>query len=223
MGYYLFMKIDLHTHSYYSYDGYCSPKEMLEQALKKGLEGIALTDHDTTKGWDDALKAAKELNGTVILGEEIKTRQGDVLGLFLKRGTKGKGKDADEVLREIKAQGGVAIIPHPFHCCERFKDDLRKYKGLVDGIEVFNARLPFSKADKQALAFAQENDFAKTASSDAHYHAGVGYAYTIAEEAKSLEQFKKAILERKTKTEGAKAPLAYLIFPLLAKIKNYLK
>lgn len=217
------MKIDLHTHSYYSYDGLCSPRKMLKAAQAKGLDGIAITDHETSKGWDDARTAAAELNMLIVLGEEIKTKQGDILGLFLKQEIKGKGEDAAKVIREIKAQGGIAIIPHPFHPPEQFKADLRGYKDLIDGIEVFNARLPFRGPDKKALACAKENDLGMTAGSDAHYYAGVGYAYTIVEGASSLEEFKQGILQKQTKTEGRKAPLGYLIAPMLGKIKNCFK
>ena len=215
------MKIDLHTHSYYSYDALCSPRKMLKEAQTKGLNGLAITDHDTVKGWDDALKAAAELNMLIILGEEIKTKQGDVLGLFLNKEIKGKGEEAVKVIKEIKEQGGVAIIPHPFHSPEQFKDDLKKYIDLIDGIEVFNARRPFSGPDKKAFAFAEENNLAMTAGSDAHFYAGVGYAYTIVEEANNLDEFKTGILNRKTKTKGSKAPLLYAAIPAIAKIKNY--
>ncbi len=214
------MKIDLHTHSYYSYDALCSPRKMLKAAQVKGLDGIAITDHDTTKGWDDAIKAAKGLNMLIVLGEEIKTKQGDVLGLFLTKEIKGKGEDAVKVIKEIKEQGGVAIIPHPFHYGQRFKEDLNKCKDLIDGIEVFNARLPFGGADKKALAYAQENNLTMTAGSDAHFYAGVGYAYTIVEGVSNLDEFKKGILAGQTKTKGSKAPLLYAAIPALAKIKN---
>ncbi len=211
------MKIDLHCHSYYSRDGISSPKKLIKTALKKGLDGIALTDHDTTKGWPAAIKAAKKLGAVLILGEEIKTKQGDILGIFLRKEINGKGKDAGLVIAEIKKQQGIVVIPHPFHFHEKFRDDLEKYVDLIDGIEVFNARLPFKSADEKALKFARKYNLAITAGSDAHCYKAIGYAYTEAK-AKNLEEFKKAILKKKTKTEGKKAPLFYLIFPLLAKL-----
>lgn len=212
------MKIDLHTHSCYSYDGFSSPREMLLVAREKGLNGIALTDHNTTKGWDETLITAKELNMLIVLGEEIKTERGDILGLFLKEEI--KSRQAEEVIKEIKAQGGLVVIPHSFHFFERFRG-LEIYKELLNGIEVFNARLPFSGADKSALAFAQKNSLAMTAGSDAHYCAGVGYAYTIVEAAENLEEFKTGILEKRSVAEGQKSPLFHLIFPLLGKIKSF--
>lgn len=214
------MKIDLHTHSYYSKDGSSSPEKLIKMALKKGLDGIALTDHDTIAGWKEATIAAKKLNAVLILGEEIKTKRngkivGDILGLFLKEEI--KSKEPFQVIKEIHSQNGIAIIAHPFHFLENFKDDLKKYKDLIDGIEVFNARQPFSFLDKKAFEFAKKYNLAMTAGSDAHFWREAGDAYTIVQDAKSLEEFKKAIFEKRTKTKGKKSPLYYLIFPTLAK------
>lgn len=215
------MKIDLHCHSYYSGDGISLPEKLIKTVLKKGLDGIALTDHDTTAGWEEAMKVAEKLNAILILGEEIKTKRngktiGDILGLFLKKEI--KSQEPFEVIKEIKTQGGIAIISHPFHFPENFKESLEKYKNLIDGIEVFNARLPFSFQDKKSLEFAKKYNLAMTAGSDAHYYGGAGDAYVIASEAKNLEEFKKAILEKKTKTEGKKSSPFYLVFPALARI-----
>lgn len=215
------MKIDLHCHSCYSRDGFSSPEKLIKTALKKGLDGIALTDHNTTAGWKETMRVAEKLNAVLILGEEIKTKRngkiiGDILGLFLKEEI--KSREPFEVIKEIKAQGGIVIIPHPFHFPENFRESLEKYKDSINGIEVFNARLPFSFPDKKALQFAKKYNLAMTAGSDAHYYGGVGDAYVIANEAKNLEEFKKAILGKKIKIGGKKSSHFYLVFPTLARI-----
>lgn len=215
------MRIDFHCHSYYSKDGISSPEKLIKSALKKGLDGIALTDHDTNAGWKEAIKAAERLNAVLILGEEIKTKKngktiGDILGLFLQKEI--KSKEIFEVIKEIKEQGGIVIIPHPFHFPENFKDDLGKYVYLIDGVEVFNARLPFSFQDKKALEFAKKNNLATIAGSDAHSWREIGDAYTIAENIKNLEEFKKAILKKRVKTKGKKSSWCSLIIPTLARI-----
>jgi len=214
------MKIDLHCHSYYSYDGLSSPEKLIKSALKKGLDGIAITDHDTTASWEEALLAAKKLNTFLILGQEIRTKEGDILGLFLKRGI--KAKTFLGAIKEIKNQGGIAIIPHPFHFLKKFKGNLESYKNLIDGIEVFNSRGLFGN-DKKALEFAKKNNLAQLAGSDTHYHKCVGDAFTVVEGAKNLEDFKKGIIERKTKTEGKKTFIFYLIYPFLAKLLKKLR
>jgi len=209
------MKIDLHCHSYYSYDGISSPEKLIKSALKKGLDGIAITDHDTITGWKEALLAAKKLNAFLILGEEVKTKEGDILGLFLKEEI--KTKTPLEAIKEIKNQGGIAMVPHPFHFLKKFKGNLETYKNLIDGIEVFNSRALFGN-DKKALEFVKRNNLAQLAGSDAHYHKCVGDAFTIVERAENLENLKKGILERKTKIEGKRTFFFYLIYPKAERI-----
>lgn len=205
------MKIDLHCHSYYS-DGVSSPSKIVESAFKKGLDGIAITDHKTARGGPEAIKAARKFGILLVLGEEVETRQGDVLALFLKEEIKIKNRELVEVAREIKKQEGIVVIPHPFHIKVKFRGNLERYKDIIDGIEVFNARWPTISPDQRAYCFAQKHNLAIIGASDAHYCREVGYGYTIAEEAKNLQEFKKAILGRKTRFEGKKAPLRYLIF-----------
>lgn len=207
------MKIDLHCHSYYSHDGTSSPERLIKTALEKGLDGIALTDHKTTAGWEEAIKAAKKLKAVLILGQEIKTKLGDVLGLFLKKEV--KSKELMAVIKEIKEQDGIVILPHPFYPLKSFKGDILKYKDLIDGIEIFNAKSILSLANKKAARFAQKYNLATIAGSDAHYYKNVGDAYTLAEEAKNLAEFKAAILKKQTKIEGKiSSPLSLLFIPL---------
>lgn len=217
------MKIDFHCHSYYSNDAISSPKELIENALKKGLDGIALTDHNTAKGWNEAITAAKELGALLVLGEEIKTERngetvGDVLGLFLQKEI--KSREPFEVMKEIKSQGGIVVIPHPFHFYEGFKDDLRKYVNLIDGMEVFNARMRFTFSGKKSMDFAKNHNLAMISSSDAHHKSSAGNAFTLAD-AENLEDFKKNILEKKTKIGGKKSPIYQLIFPMIGRFLKH--
>ncbi len=211
------MKIDLHCHTLYSYDGASSPERIIKRAIEMGLDGIAITDHENAKGWQEALEMGKKMNFLVVLGEEMKTNKGDVLGLFMKEQIDGYKKDPRWVMEEIKKQGGLVIIPHPFHGIERFKDDMEKYLDLIDGIEVFNGRKPMSSPDKKAYEFAKKHNLAMTGGSDSHYYKGVGCAYTECE-AKTIEELKKCILQKKTAAEGKKSPFIYIVTPLLAKI-----
>lgn len=87
------------------------------------------------------------------------------------------------------------MIPHPFHYGEGFRDDLTNYLDLINAIEVFNARKPFSNPDKQALEFANKHNLATTGGSDSHYYKGVGYGYTESD-SNTLEDFKISILEK---------------------------
>ncbi|MDD5696592.1 MAG: PHP domain-containing protein [Candidatus Pacebacteria bacterium] len=211
------MKIDLHCHTKHSYDASSDLKDIIKEARKKGLDGIAVADHDNTRAWEEAKKA----DFPVILGEEIKTSKGDVLGLFLKEEIKGRKKDPRWVMEEIKKQGGVVVVPHPFHDVERFRDDLENYLDLIDGLEVFNGRRPFSFPDKKAYEFALKHNLAMTGGTDAHYFRPIGDVYTECE-AKTLEEFKQALLNRKTRAKGKKSNLIYFFCPMIEKTKRFL-
>ncbi|OQX00506.1 hypothetical protein BWK69_01280 [Candidatus Parcubacteria bacterium A4] len=216
------MKIDLHCHSKYSYDAGSSVEKLIIQAKKIGLDGIAITDHDNTDGWKDAIELSEKYDFLIILGEEIKTIKGDVIGLFLKEEIKGYKKDPRWVMEQIKKQGGIVLIPHPFHGMEKFKDNLENYLDLIDAIEVFNGREPFSSPDKIARLFAEKHNIAMTGGSDAHYYKPVGDSYTETH-ANNLEKFKQAILDRKTIANGKKSNIIYSLCPVVEKIKRFFK
>jgi len=209
------MKIDLHNHSYWSGDGLSSPEKLIKEALKKGLDGIAITDHDTVDGWPEAIEAAKKLNAFLVLGQEINTEKGDLLGLFLKK--KVESRDFSKAVKEIKDQGGIAILPHPFHFPENFKGKIKDVAKDIDGLEVFNSRGPLIAFDRMALVAAKDNGLAMTGGSDTHIHNTCGNAYTEAE-VKTLEEFKTALLERKTRVTGKKSSIFYLIAPMTARV-----
>jgi len=218
------MKIDLHCHSYYSRDGISSPEKLLKTALKKGLDGIALTDHNTTAGWKEAMRAAEKLNAVLILGQEIKIKKegktiGEILGYFLKEEINPEGKSVEEIINEIKKQGGIAVVAHPFYWRKPFRD-LEKYKNLADGVEVFNSRSQTKRGNKKAFDFAQKNNLPITAGSDAHSCFEVGNGY-IETEAKTLDELKEAILEKRLKIFGKQSPIFVQIFTGLGKLLHF--
>ena len=209
----------MHCHTKYSIDALPSLDKIFKQAKKRGLDGIAITDHDNTDGWSDAIEAAKKYNMQVVLGEEIKSKNGDILALFIKEEIRMRKEDPEKVINKIHRQGGIAIIPHPFDNANPFKN-IEKYIDLADGIEVFNSRRFFNRDNKEAQEFYKKHPhLCFTAGSDAHAASGVGYAY-IESPADNLEDFKKDILNKKVKWFGQKAPMVYLLAPSVKKIKN---
>jgi len=216
------MKIDMHCHTKYSVDALSSLDEIFKQVKEKGLDGIAITDHNNIKGWEDAVAMAKKYDMKVILGEEVRSKNGDILGLFLLQGINMKGEDPEKIIREIKRQNGIVIIPHPFDFKKPF-EDLEKYISMIDGIEIFNARRFMNIDNIKAKQFTEKYpELVITAGSDAHAAPGAGYAY-IESPAKNLKEFKKDILSKNINWHGKKAPPVYLLVPTLKKIINLFK
>ena len=215
------MKIDLHTHTYYSNDGVFSPEAIIKAAHKKGLDGIAITDHNTTAGWKRAIEAAKKLNVQLILGEEIKIKKegktlGEILGYFLKEEINPKGKTAEQIIEEIKNQGGIAIIAHPHHWRKPFKE-MEKYCSLVDGIEVFNSRSQSKNGNAKALEFAKRRNLPMTAGSDCHSPLEVGRAF-VESNAKNLDELKEDILNKRVKIRGKQSSFLGQLFATTGKL-----
>ena len=211
------MKIDLHCHTFFSKDGTSSIESMIKQGKKKRIDGIAITDHENTDAWEEAIFWGKKLKFEVILGEEIKSSKGDVLGLFMKKNIDGEGKDPMWIMKEIKNQGGLVFIPHPFHELEGFNSSIENYINIIDGVEIFNGRRPFHKGDRLAEIIATKYNLTKIGGSDSHYHKTVGNVYTECN-ANNLSDYKKELIKRQTIVSGKKASLKYFVFPLMKKI-----
>ncbi len=174
------IRADLHNHSYYSPDSVASPEALLRRAKKRRIDVLAVTDHDTTRGGLVAQElAAKSFPGVrVIVGEEVRTRDGGILGLFLSEEVP-PGLSAEETVTRIKAQGGVAGAPHPF---DMFRSGLKpevleRIAPDLDFIEGLNARMIASSHNERAREFAESHGLAMSAASDAHSPGEAGRAY----------------------------------------------
>jgi len=211
------MKLDLHVHTKYSKDSFCSAYKALKAAKKKGLDGIAITDHDSIKGWPEAIEAAKKLNMLLVLGEEIKCKERiEVLGLFLKKEI--HPDSLDNVVKEIKKQNGLVILAHPFYKKNSFSE-IGGYVKKVDAMELLNSRRTIGQNRKAKILYQHlKENVAITASSDAHTSFEIGTAYTEAN-AKNLDDFKKAILNKKTTIHGKRSPWTVHIISSLANLR----
>ena len=168
------MKYDFHIHSKYSADGFVSPQDIVKTALKAGLTGIAVTDHNTIKGALEAKKyAGKELEG--IVGSEILTDKGEVIGLFLTEDI--NSFNILDVLNDIKSQNGAVILPHPFDSVRNTSvhpdAELSKF---LDSVEVFNSRCVRMSFNDRARDYAEKNHLHMIAGSDAHFRNEIGNA-----------------------------------------------
>ena len=169
--------VDLHCHSRGSFDCLSAPKDMVKAAHDRGLTHLAITDHDRI----DVAQEARTLAPaglTVIVGEEVKTRDGDLICLFLERAIP-PGLSAVETIAAAREQGGLVGIPHPF---DRLRGSLLRdatmasLAPLVDWVETFNARL-VGHGNEDAAAFALEHGLRAVAVSDAHSIMEIGVAY----------------------------------------------
>lgn len=166
------MIFDLHIHSNYSYDSILKPRKVIEVAKKKGLNGIAVTDHNTIQGGLEARNINKDPNFMVIVGCEIYTDIGDIIGLFLEKEI--KSRDYMGVIREIKDQGGIVVLPHPYRSHKLSSQLIEN----VDAIEVFNSRNNEYENIK-ASKLAEKYKKPILAGSDAHFASEIGNATLV--------------------------------------------
>lgn len=168
-------RIDLHAHTRVSHDGWTTPVAFAQRAARVGLDRIAVTDHGTLKG---ALAAAAVDPERIIIGEEMRCREGlDLIGLFLQE-TIPDGLPARETADAIRAQGGVVYAPHPFAYLRHVRERAALAFELADVIEAFNSRAFAPVWNRRATSAAREAGRPAFASSDAHFPWEIGRAWT---------------------------------------------
>jgi len=193
---------DLHVHTTYSKDSLITPKDLVYYAKKRGLDAVAVTDHDQLEG---ARKIAKETDFLIIPGMEVSSRDGHIVALNVQELIP-KGLSAVETVERIHKAGGVAIACHPY---VYFKGCLRdNVCATFDAIEVINARaFPFKSSVKKAEQTAKKLGLSRVAGTDAHYGPQIGYAYTVIEAAEpSVEAITKAIVKGDCQPFGEPVP-----------------
>lgn len=168
-------KVDLHTHSVASPDGGITADQYQRAISTKLLDVIAVTDHNRI---DFAQELQKTIGDTIIVGEEIMTTAGEIVGLFLREVVE-PGLSPQETIRAIKSQGGIVYIPHPFETIRKgihpaILDELVNH---VDIIEVCNGRAFFQNKSEQVVVWTRVNNKIGAASSDAHGFRGLGSTY----------------------------------------------
>ena len=171
-------------------------EQIITRCLEIGINCIAITDHNTIDG---ALKMQSIAPFPVIIAEEILTSQGEIMGIFLKQGIP-SGLSIDQVVSQIRVQGGLVGIPHPFDIFRRsaLKNNiLEKLAEQIDVIEVFNSRNPLLRSSVRAQIFAQKYGIPGTAGSDAHTPSEIGNAYIEMPEFNGKDDFLNALAKGK--------------------------
>lgn len=199
--------IDPHIHTLYSHCSIAQPMDIILHSVKLGLGGIAIMDHNDVRGAKDAIKCCeylKELGKIpedflVIPGTEINTKNGHVGALFFEEVIK-KPLSVEDTVSIIQEAGGLAVAVHPYHS-SGIKDAI--FNCQFDAIEIFSGSVFNEKQFKQNLALVNDlrlSNLALLGSSDAHYVNAIGFCATAVKlEEKSLEGFRKAVIERKTR------------------------
>ncbi len=195
------MELDLHIHSRYSYDSFSDPKKIIKYSIKKGLNGVAITDHNTIKGSIEASKHIEE-DFVLIPGMEISTEVGHIIGLFLNEEI--RSRSGTEVIEEIKNQDGISILAHPFKRTDKIEDEIIK---KIDAVEVFNSRANTSRnlnANLEAENVAKKYNLPVTAGSDAHFYFEIGRGRVKIDlaDVSDLEEIKKSIMNKNLEVKG---------------------
>ncbi|MCB0877002.1 MAG: PHP domain-containing protein, partial [Solirubrobacterales bacterium] len=168
---------DLHMHTDHSNDCATPVEVLLETAKDRGMGAIAVTDHNEISGALAAREAAERDGGIkVIVGEEVKTaEQGEVIGLFLEEKID-RGMTMAETVAEIRRQGGLVYVPHPFDRLHSVPDyeHLLEMVEEIDILEVFNPRVAFSAFNEEAVRFAAKYRIVPGAGSDGHVAQALG-------------------------------------------------
>jgi len=183
------IKVDMHTHSEYSPDSRTPIASQAAAIKAAGLDVVAATDHNTIEG---ALRLRELADGfRVIVGEEVSSRDGEIIGLFLEKPVP-RGLSAEETIARIHDQGGLVSVPHPFSRNRRFhlrRSALERVWKDIDCIEVFNAREAFTQDNVRAAAFAKDKGLPGAVGSDAHRASEIGRAWVEVEDFVGRDDF----------------------------------
>jgi predicted metal-dependent phosphoesterase TrpH len=181
-------KFDLHVHTDAS-DSIVSPEEALLLAKQAGMDGIAITDHDTMEGYEEAKKFAKKIGIILIPAVEITTALGDILAYGVTKMPEGT---IVEIFDKIHAEGGAAAIAHPYASFRQinFHEIIDTIKHNIDAIEIYNAMTPLEDNVK-AMELAKKTGLPGIGGSDAHFPDAVGTAFTVTNIENVIEAIKK--------------------------------
>jgi glycosyltransferase involved in cell wall biosynthesis len=172
-----FIHCDLHMHTDHSPDCATPVEVLMETAEERGLGAIAITDHNEISGALEARALAERTGGIkVIVAEEVKTaHQGEVIGLFIESKIE-RGMSLQETIAEIKRQGGLVYVPHPFDRMHSVPDyeHLLDVVADIDILEVFNPRIAIDSFNEEAVRFARKYNIVPGAGSDSHVAQGLG-------------------------------------------------
>lgn len=205
-----YSRADIHMHTNLG-DGWASPARVIEEATRRQLTLIAVTDHDHLEGAKRVEELLIKQNSPLkmITGVEVSTRQGHLLGLFVKKAPRPM-RSVEESIEAIKEQGGLVIVPHPLGrlvpSLSRAKIDSLLEKGYpLDGIEIYNPSPANASMRATVRSANQDWRLAEIGGSDAHFWQHIGAAYTLFP-GTSPEELRQAIVGRTVRAGGQEQP-----------------
>ncbi len=214
------MKADFHIHTRYSMDCEMELEDIIKRCQMMEIDCIAITDHGTVEG-------AQKMQGIapfkVIIGEEVLTDQGEIMGMFLKE-TVPSNIRVDEAISRIKDQGGLVCLPHPFDHLRGLAMNLKEVDNLapkVDLVEVFNARSPMNSTADKALDYALKHNIPTIAGSDSHTLGEIGRTFVEIDDFNTPDQLLE-VLKYGTISQH-KASIFVHLFSTVTKIKRKLR
>ncbi|MGC8936014.1 MAG: PHP-associated domain-containing protein [Candidatus Methanomethylicaceae archaeon] len=217
------LKIDFHVHTTASKDGVASIEDVIAMAKMKGLDGVAITDHDVPMTVERSRWLSNDSNFIVLPGVEISTKSGHIILLF-PQGEMPKRPSVNEVLDLADGLGAPVIIPHPTDPLSQGVGErtVRSILRSNPALEVFNAST-FFLYNRHAKKLANEFGLCEVAGSDAHVASAVGCAYTIVEaEDRTISEIVEAVWARKTRICGSYTPVTSLLELTLRRVRRKL-
>jgi len=193
------VKVELHVHTRFSKDSLIQPGRLIKHCERIGLDRITITDHNEISGAVEAKKIAPE---RVIVGEEIETTHGELIGYFMHERVP-PGLPPMAAIARLRDQGAVISVPHPFDTMRSkhwSQEDLLAIAPEVDAIEVFNARCLNNKPNQEAEVFARQHGMLATVGSDAHSLWEVGRATLHMASFSDAQGFLRGLSEAKQET-----------------------
>jgi len=197
--------VDLHMHTDHSYDCATPVEVLLATAREQGFGAIAVTDHNEVSGAHDARAKAADYGVKVIVAEEVKTAdQGEVIGLFIEDKIE-RGMTLEETIAEIKRQGGLVYVPHPFDRMHAVPDyeHLLTIIGDIDAIEIYNPRVAIGSFNEEAARFAAKYRLLAGAGSDAHVAQGLGSVRIRMHDFDGPDEFRESLRSAEIHTKPA--------------------
>ncbi len=201
------MRFDLHIHSIHSGDSYCEPEDIVRTAEDRGMDGIAIMDHNTIRGYREAKKVDTDL--IIVPGLEVSTAEGHILALGLEEeiGRQDAISNAIDIIREHDA---LAVAAHPYRVWSGIGEE-NVLKNDWDAIEGMNGR-GWGIRNRQAQTLAERLDIPVIGGSDSHRLKTIGKAYTIIEDVKDWRDVIKKVRAGETKVGGENRTLTQTFF-----------